>query len=115
MARLTLKQLSYNQHEASRAVPVGTFWRHQSSGKIYEITGHAICEEHQEPRISYRPAEMDWAGDDHLAFGEWPAREVVFSRRLSKWFEQVEWESDTGNHFGPRFIRVTKIEQWVDA
>lgn len=115
MSRPSLKQLAFRKYEASRAVPKGSFWRHQASGDVYQITGHTIRESDGVAMISYRPVAYDGV-QEPCGYGERPAAEVKFSRPLSEWSEHVILSTGTeGTLGGPRFKQVVKTERWTDA
>ncbi len=51
MTRPTLGQLAYRLVTANHQVHQGHFYRHQPSGKVYEVLGHTIRESDGEPLV----------------------------------------------------------------
>lgn len=103
MSRPTLCDLLRAQSEAKLRFPVGSFYRHQPSGKIYEVVGHSIREEDGEPQVHYCTAES------------LVNRDLIFGRRVSSFGEAISWYDGEITRFGERFKLVTKVEKWVDA
>jgi len=109
--RPTLKMLSGHQRAASCQFPVGSHWRHQSSGKVYEVTGHVTLEASGEAAVCYRPAECDDL--ELLTFGEAPSSEVVFARPAHEFSEAVSYHDGSVTRLGPRFVPVIRQTRWV--
>lgn len=110
--RPTLKQLALELYLADRSVRSGHFYRHQASGKVYEITGHAINEATGVPMAIYRPALLD--GElEYYGLCERPESECVFARPTAEFIEEVEWMDGDTPMKGPRFVEVYKTESWT--
>lgn len=114
MTRPTLGQLSYRQEAANHHVHRGSHFRHQPSGKVYEITGHCIREEDGEVLVLYRPIECD-ARLERIFFQESSISSLVFSRPLSDWFTHAEWHDGEAKQAGPRFKEVVRSPGWVNV
>lgn len=113
MTRPTLQYLANSLAHARHLFPVGEFYRHQSSGDVYEITGHSIRESDGQPQIEYRPIKYD--GLERVSLGQSPLSEIKFSRPETEWDEIVEWDDAGTPRGGQRFIRVRKQESWVNV
>lgn len=112
MTRPTLSQLSYRQRMAAHVVHLGSFWLHQATGKVYEVTGHHIREADGEPMVEYRPTMCDDL-PEKIGFGEESITRLRFSRPAIDFFEQVMFTGDDGEETGPRFVEVRRSEEWV--
>lgn len=97
-------ELYRDQCDAKFHYPVGTFIRHNASGKVYEVVAHGIDEEFEEATIGYKAAPvLDnklMVRSRHDSEGD-----VIFFRRITKFGETVRWNDDD-RHLGPRFTTV---------
>jgi hypothetical protein len=88
--RPTISELWRGIQEAKRKFPVGTEWRHVSSGDVYEIVSHGVDEETGEAEVGYcraAPLADSRVPLPRCSIGDFPtdyAREVIFHRLLSK-------------------------------
>lgn len=114
MSRPTLGQLAFKQQSAHHTIHRGAFYRHQPSGKVYEITGHCIREDDGEVLVLYRPTEFD-GRPERCGYAEGPVSELVFSRPLAEFMETVEWHDGEMKRGGIRFAEVRRSEQWVNV
>lgn len=112
MSRPTLGQLAYRQQMVEHQFHRGTFWKHQASGKVYEITGHSIREDDGAAMIEYRPTVCD-GKPERIGFGEAPIGNLRFSRPAFEWNERVAWHDGEMERTGDRFVQVTRSEEWV--
>lgn len=111
--RPTLQQLAMELYYADRSVRCGHYYRHQASGKVYEVTGHVIHEATGAPMVTYRPALLDGQFERH-GLCERPESECVFARPVAEFIEEVEWANNGVSMKGPRFVEVYKIESWTE-
>ncbi len=113
--RPTIRQLAYKLFLASRLIHRDRYYRHQASGGVYKIVGYAIEEATGIELVLYRPAAVNRSKDERIGALERPEVECVFSRPLSEFLDQVEWQDGEMLRKGTRFRMVNKVEKWVDA
>ncbi len=97
-------------------LPAGSLWRHQKSGKVYEIVCVSAGEEDGQQIVSYRPAPLLSAGlVVHTGGAQYDADRgvrlyphVVHHRSVTSWFELVE----LGEGATQRFVRVQKSSSY---
>jgi hypothetical protein len=107
MTRPTLNQLYHAMRRAALILPLDSFWQHQASGDVYQITSHHIRETDGVASVEYRPA-----GDFDPLF---PLR---FSRPVDEFFEQVflgpqQTGIDEAPPLGQRFVEVSQKMEWA--
>jgi hypothetical protein len=107
MTRPTLKELASKLNIAASFITHGECYRHQSSGKVYEVVGHAISEATNEPLVLYRAASFN---------KQQPLDpDCIFARPVVEFLEVVEWHDGEMLRTGTRFKRVIKTEHWKDT
>ena len=101
MSKLSLHVLRAQVLHATHLNPVGSTFRHNGSGDVYEITGYGIQEATQKVQVFYQRAflenEARCVGDDL----------PIWSRDHDKFFAYVEdFDPVEGIVLVPRFQRV---------
>lgn len=112
MTRPTLGQLAYELSTANHHVHRGSFYRHQPSGKVYEVLGHSIREDDGAVLVRYRPVNLALP---IIRFGEAPLDDLEFSRPMTEFIESTEWHDGESKCAGLRFCEVTRSPEWVNV
>ena len=118
--RPPLHTLNSKLRVISRAVPEGSFWRHQKSGTVYEVVTLAISESTGDCKVVYRPASAPsdlvlttaLGREYDVGTGREVYSHLVFERPLSEWEELVDIDGDLIEH-QPRFKRVERATIYV--